>query len=108
MVEAAQDDSGTEKEISGMVSRKVTPVALRPITELERGIVAIICQATFPPATRAKRFVHDLSSGRIQNLSDGGREFLGFIAHRFRRQYSLTPEQWQWVNEWNRWPKTTR
>jgi hypothetical protein len=66
---------------------------------MERGIVAVVSQATFPPATGAKRFIRDLTAGYIQQLSPRGRWFLAFIAHRFRRQYTLSAEQWQWVNE---------
>ena len=67
------------------------------ITDLERGIIAKLGTATFPPATASKRFVRDLNSGYIRELSERGRAFLAFVAHRFRRQYSLTAEEWAWV-----------
>ncbi len=72
------------------------------ITELERGIIAKLAKATYPPATASKRFVRDLSSGYIQQLSEKGRTFLAFVAHRFRRQYELTEEEWAWVREHQR------
>lgn len=68
---------------------------------MEQSIIDVIKHASFPPATAAKRFVNDLADGYIHNLTPGGRRFLAFIAHRFRRQYTLTLEQWQWVNEKN-------
>jgi hypothetical protein len=69
------------------------------ITPLEKSIIAKLGSATFPPATASKRFVRDLSSGYIQQLSEKGRAFLAFVAHRFRRQYSLTEEEWAWIRE---------
>ena len=70
-----------------------------PITELEQGIIAKLSSATYPPATASKRFVCDLHAGYVKQLSDRGRAFLAFIAHRFRRQYKLTEEEWAWVDE---------
>lgn len=75
---------------------------LTPISEFERELARTVGEASFPPATAAKRFIHSLNGyngAKIENLSAGGRWFLAFIAHRFRRQYRLTPEQWQWVND---------
>ena len=69
------------------------------ITDFERELIATVGQATFPPATGAKRFIRDLKSGHITQLTENGRWFLAFIAHRFRRQYALRDDQWIWVNE---------
>lgn len=74
-------------------------IAYTDISDLERTIVCVVSGATFPPATAAKRFIKDLGAGYIKQLSPRGRWFLAFIAHRFRRQYSLTGEQWKWVND---------
>ena len=71
-----------------------------PLSRLEREIIGVISGATFPPATASKRFVRDLSCGHVRLLSERGRCFLAFIAHRFRRQYVLTAEQWAWVDEY--------
>jgi len=71
-----------------------------PLSRLEREIIRVISGATFPPATASKRFVRDLSCGHVRLLSERGRCFLAFIAHRFRRQYVLTAEQWAWVDEY--------
>jgi hypothetical protein len=68
-----------------------------PITELEWSIIKKLGTATYPPYTASKRFVRDLSSGHIVQLSDRGRAFLAFIAHRFRRQYTLNDQEWSWV-----------
>ena len=69
-----------------------------PISPLEKSIIIKLGTATYPPATASKRFVHDLCSGYIRELSERGRKFMAFIAHRFRRQYSLSEEEWAWVN----------
>lgn len=69
-----------------------------PLSELERSIVSVVCGASFPPATAAKRFIMRLAGKEIQYLTPRGRWFLAYIAHRFRRQYALTVEQWQWVD----------
>ena len=71
-----------------------------PLTEIEKSIVGKIGRAKMPPATACKRFARDLSNGRIRELSDRGRAFLAFIAHRFRRQYRLSPEECEWIRTW--------
>lgn len=71
----------------------------RPLDDMERSIVASVRGASFPIASGPKRFILDLANGYSKNLSDGGRQYLAYIAKRFRRQYTLTAEQWQWVNE---------
>jgi len=38
--------------------------------------------------------------GYIKDLSWRGRKFMAYIAHRFRRQYTLTPDEQAWVNRW--------
>jgi hypothetical protein len=70
-----------------------------PLTDLEKVLVAKVCSATFPPGTSAKRFMRDLAAGYIKQLTENGRCFLAFIAHRFRRQYELTEDEWAWVRE---------
>jgi hypothetical protein len=70
-----------------------------PLTEIEKSIVAKLSMATFPPGTASKRFVRDLSCGYIAQLSERGRTFLAFVAHRFRRQYELTAKEWAWIKE---------
>lgn len=74
-------------------------VERKPLTLIEAEIVSVVCRASFPPGTGAKRFIRRIVSGEINFLSPAGRRFLAFIAHRFRRQYVLSAEQWQWVNE---------
>jgi hypothetical protein len=69
------------------------------INALERGIIAKLATATYPPATASKRFVRDLSTGYIKQLSERGRAFLAHVAHRFRRPYELTQEEWAWIRE---------
>ena len=70
-----------------------------PISEFEAALIATVNQATFVPNTGPKRFIRDCASGHITQLTPNGRWYLAFVAHRFRRQYQLTSEQWQWINE---------
>lgn len=70
-----------------------------PVSPFERELIAVVSTATFVPGTGPKRFIRDLCAGRIENLTERGRWYLAFVAHRFRRQYHLRPEQWAWINE---------
>lgn len=79
-----------------------------PLTELERGIVAKLAKASFPPATASKRFAHDLADGYVKELSSRGRRFLAFVVNRFRRQYFLTEEETRWVAEWLHWQEEVK
>lgn len=69
-----------------------------PISEFELALVKTVRRATFPVGSAHKRFIRDTSEH--SKLSDRGRWFLASIAHRYRRQYRLSTEQIQWVNEW--------
>lgn len=69
------------------------------LTQLEKAIYRKVSGASFPPATASKRFMQ--GDADVLKLSDKGRRFMAFIAHRFRRQYALTEEEWAWVNQWN-------
>lgn len=71
-----------------------------PLSPLEISIAAKIGSATFPPATASKRFARNLRDGYIKELSEKGRAFMAYVAHRFRRQYQLTEEEQAWVNDW--------
>lgn len=70
-----------------------------PITDFERQIITTVSRATFIPGTGPKRFIRDCYSGHIKQLTEKGRWYLAFIAHRFRKQYALTAEQMAWVTE---------
>jgi hypothetical protein len=73
-----------------------------PISAVELSIVRKMQRlVTFPPATASKRFVNTLSD-RSQ-LTDKGRRFLAFIAHRFRRQWigAATEEEFHWIVRYN-------
>lgn len=69
-----------------------------PISDFELRLACDVSRATFPAGSAPKRFIRDISAQT--KLSDRGRCYLAYIANRFRRQYSLTPDQWAWVNEW--------
>jgi hypothetical protein len=68
------------------------------ISDFELALVNTVRRATFPAGHAHKRFIRDILP--LSKLSDRGRWFLASIAHRYRRQYRLTPEQIAWVNEW--------
>lgn len=72
----------------------ISPVELSIARKMQRMV-------TFPPATASKRFVHALSEK--SQITDKGRRFLAFIAHRFRRQWisAATDEEFNWVLRYN-------
>lgn len=74
-----------------------------PMTELseqEKSIYRKVQTARFPPATASKSFMQ--GDANVLRWSDRGRAFMAYIAHRFRRQYTLTFEEWEWVAKWKR------
>lgn len=73
--------------------------AKTPLSAFEKELATTVSQATFPVGSGSKRFIRDIYDGRIQQLTDKGRWYLAYVAHRFRRQYRLTQEQLAWVNE---------
>jgi len=67
-----------------------------PISDLELSIVrALQNRVTFPPGSSHKRFVHRLSDRSV--LSDRGRQYLAYIAHRYRRQWTSDFKQSVWI-----------
>jgi hypothetical protein len=73
-----------------------------PISPIELSIVRKMQRlVTFPPATASKRFINTLSDA--SQLTDKGRRFLAFIAHRFRRRWinTGTDEEFNWVLRYN-------
>lgn len=70
-----------------------------PMSEFERELVEkIYANTTFVPGTGPKRFIRECAKGKPL-LTERGRNYLAFIAHRFRRQYQLSADQRAWVNE---------
>ena len=72
---------------------------MRTLSAFEKELISVVAGATFRPATADKRFIRRLCSGEIQQISEKGEVYLAQIAQRYRRQYTLSAEQWQWVNE---------
>ena len=57
-----------------------------PISAIEFSIVSKMqANVTFPPGHSHKRFIRDLSEKSL--LTDRGRQYLAFIAHRYRKQF---------------------
>jgi hypothetical protein len=67
------------------------------MTEVEQSIVQKLqSHVTFVPASAHKRFIRDLIPGKSQ-LSDRGRNYLAYIANRYRRQWRATDEEFEWI-----------
>lgn len=70
-----------------------------PLAEVEISIITKLQgHVTFPPATGPKRFIRELTTN--SKLSDSGRQYLAWIAHRFRRQWAATQEESEWIVKW--------
>ena len=76
------------------------------LTDLENKIAEKLGRCSYPPATASKAFARNLSEGYVKELSDRGRSFMAFVAHRFRRQSHYTEEEWAWINKWLAWKET--
>ena len=76
--------------------------------EIERGIVRKMqASVTFVPGSSHKRFVRDMNPDTSQ-LSERGRQYLAYIANRYRRQWKATHEEFAWIVQWCAWgPKPT-
>lgn len=71
-----------------------------PMDTIEQGIVRKMqTNVSFPSGHAHKRFIHDLSPERSQ-LSDRGRAYLAYIAHRYRQQWKATHEEFCWIVRW--------
>jgi hypothetical protein len=70
-----------------------------PLSAFEKGLADTVSVAVFPVGSGAKRFIRDIYSGYITQLTENGRWYLAFVAKRFRRQYRLTEEQLAWIDE---------
>lgn len=73
---------------------------MTPLSDFEKELAAKVCGASMQAYSASKRFARDLNAGHIRQLSDRGRGFLAFMAHRYRRQYQLTAEEQAWVKKW--------
>lgn len=69
-----------------------------PMTDVELSIVAKMQRSvTFLPGHAHKRFVRNLTPD--SKLSAKGRNYLAFIAHRYRRQWTASCEEFHWIVE---------
>jgi hypothetical protein len=96
MGNVSADTLGEVSTERGGNSMSKTPRTL--LNDLERNLYRKVSEASFPPATASKRFMQG-DPDRIM-LSDKGRKFMAFIAHRFRRQYVLDNKELFWIDEW--------
>ena len=60
-------------------------------------------KVTFPPGSLHKHFVHALSVA--SQLSDRGRMYLAYIANRYRKQWTATDTEVEWIVRWGAWIK---
>jgi hypothetical protein len=63
-------------------------------------------KVSFPPGTGHKRFVNRLTVG--SQLSDRGRMYLAYIAHRYRKQWNTTDAEMEWIIRWGGWIEVAR
>ena len=69
------------------------------MTDVERGLVAKLqAQVTFIPGSSHKRFV--LGLNEHSQLSEKGRNYLAYIANRYRRQWKASPDEFEWIVAW--------
>ena len=99
---------GTNVAPSGASSTSAAPIKTSskeklprtPLDSIEQGLVRRLqANVSFPPGYAHKRFIHDLIPERSQ-LSDRGRAYLAYIAHRYRRQWKATHEEFCWIVRW--------
>lgn len=55
----------------------------------------------FPLASGHKRFIHRLTVN--SSLSDRGRQYLAYVAYRYRRQWKPNDEEFEWMVRWGVW-----
>lgn len=73
------------------------------MNEIERTIVRKMQgHVTFVPGSSHKRFIRDINAETTQ-LSDRGRNYLAYIANRYRRQWKCTHEEFCWIVQWCRY-----
>jgi hypothetical protein len=73
---------------------------MTPLSDFEKALAAKVCGASMQAFSASKRFARDFNAGHTRQLSDKGRGFLAFVAHRYRRQYQLSQEEQAWVKQW--------
>lgn len=69
----------------------------------EEWIMAAKIQASvvFPVGHSHKRFMRELTDKAM--LTDRGRQYLAYIAHRYRRQWQATQSELAWISKWGEW-----
>lgn len=72
-----------------------------PLTLGEMALVGKLQECSFPPGGSHKRFVRGLTMD--SELSDRGRQYLAYIAHRYRRQWKPNAEEFEWIAKWGTW-----
>lgn len=70
---------------------ELTTVELMLIEKLQRSV-------TFPPGSSHKRFIRGLD--QHSQLSEAGRCYLAYIAHRYRKQWQANDDEFQWMVRW--------
>jgi hypothetical protein len=74
-----------------------------PLDEIEKSIIRKMqASVTFVPGSSHKRFVRDLNPD-TSALSTNGRNYLAYLANRYRRQWIASAEEFAWVVQWCRY-----
>lgn len=53
---------------------------------------------TFPPGGSHKSFIGRLTADSM--LTDRGRNYLAYIAHRYRKQWKASADEARWIEKW--------
>jgi hypothetical protein len=78
-------------------------VSRAPMDEIEKSIVRKMqAKVTFIPGSSHKRFILRLIP-ETSRLSIKGRNYLAYIANRYRRQWNASAEEFEWIVQWCRY-----
>ena len=78
-----------------------------PVSMVEASIITKLQgRVSFPPGHAHKRFIYRLTEK--SELSDRGRAYLAFIAHRYRRQWTASQDELEWIVQWGEWVQKTK
>lgn len=71
-----------------------------PMSEIEQSIIRKMqASVTFVPGSSHKRFVRSLNPEKSE-LTDKGRNYLAYLANRYRRQWVSSAEEFAWIVQW--------
>jgi hypothetical protein len=97
--EMFQNDARGSVSNENISPPKTSSLPRTSMNEIEWTIVRKLQgHVTFPPGHSHKRFI--LGLNEYSRLSDRGRNYLAYIANRYRRQWKTTHEEFAWIVQW--------